>query len=732
MNKYKLSLAMMLVAFPYVNAMAEEANIKSVKENKQLAQNLNAMTVTATKLPRDIGDVAGTVTVITSEELEEQLAVDFDDLIRYQPGLSMDTSGRGGNQGVTIRGIGGNRVLTLIDGVRSNDIYSAGPASYGRDSLDVDDLKQLEIIRGPSSVLYGADALGGVVLLETKDPEDYLKAGETTYFSVRSSGSSANDEVKAGFTGAVKLGDMALSAQYTRRDFNEKEIEGPGELNAQDGQTDSLLLKSVWTPNDRHRFKLALDFFNEAIDYHLDNDLSASVTASKGNDETERHRVSLHHDWTVNSIVADSINSQLFWQKTDALQHTLQERTSFSFPFAPFGTTAIRDTDFDFNQEIKGFNATLVKSFEAGNTEHALVYGVNYELTESERPRNRCETALVNGIVTCDILAFPFSGAESFPNKTFPDTDTTRAGIFVQDEITLGESGFTVIPGIRYDYYEMDPDLTGVIDIAGFSVDSLTENELSKNLGVIYDVNDQVALFAQYSEGFRPPSFDESNQSFVNLNFNYALVPNPGLKPETSKGLELGIKTDLDNGYFSFAIFDNRYEDFIDTQFVGNSGGLSLYQERNISKARIYGAEFTGHVDVTESWSVHTAIAYARGDDKEANNPLDSVDPLTGVLGVAYAGLNDQWSVESTLTLVDEKNRVSAKDRVTSSGYGLVDVFGKVKLSEQVTLRLGVFNVFNKQYARWSNLKGRAANSGDIDSVQESGTELRTSINYQF
>src|SRR3990172_7113758 len=173
-------------------------------ENKPL----ETITVTATRLPRNIEDIAGTVTLITDAEIEQQLSVDIDDLIRYQPGITMDTAGRGGNQGFIIRGIGGNRVLTLIDGVRGNDIYNAVVSGYGRDIYEIDDLKAVEIIRGPASVLYGADAMGGAIILRTRDPGDYLDKGENAYIGVRGSAASGDEQYKAGFTAAVQRGDL--------------------------------------------------------------------------------------------------------------------------------------------------------------------------------------------------------------------------------------------------------------------------------------------------------------------------------------------------------------------------------------------------------------------------------------------------------------------------------------------------------------------------------------------
>jgi hemoglobin/transferrin/lactoferrin receptor protein len=437
---------------------------------------------------------------------------------------------------------------------------------------------------------------------------------------------------------------------------------------------------------------------------------------------------------------ADQLETQLYWQQTDALQHTEQQRRSYSFinpiDFTTYaGTQAERSTDFEFNQEVKGLGMMLVKSFTTGAVEHSMVYGFNTDQTATERPRNRCDTAIATGVRTCAIAAYPFAAPEVFPNKTFPDTQTTRAGVYWQDEMVLGSSGFTFIPGLRYDRYEMDPSIDGLLDVSafGFDVVPVEEDELSINLGLIYDLTDNIALFAQYAEGFRPPNFEEANQAFVNRSFSYATVPNPDLQPETSQSLELGVKANFDPAYLSMAYYDNRYKDFIDSRFIGLDSGISLFQNRNIGAARVYGAEASAVWLISDQWQLRGAVAYAHGDDKEAGVPLDTIDPLTGVLGLRYAATGNRWGVETVLTLADEKERVSADDKVTANGYGLVDLFGHYNVTNHVTLRAGVFNLLDKQYARWANIQGfDATDASAIARARETGINFRLGMNVQF
>ncbi|MCW9018176.1 MAG: TonB-dependent receptor, partial [Kangiellaceae bacterium] len=602
--------------------------------------NETTMIITATRLPREAEDIAGTVTKIESEELEKQLAEDFDDVIRYQPGLSMRRVARGGNQGFTIRGMSGKRVLMLLDGVKSSDIYPAGSASYGNENYELEDIKSFEIIRGPASALYGSDALGGVVLMKSKDPIDYIENDGEVYTRLNVSTADANELKKFGFTLAGTNNKLQYMMQVNRRDFAEQEVNGEGSLSPQDGNSTGALFKLVYQVNDANKWSFVVDNFKQEIDYNL-TDPSAPELPYLGLDDGDRTRFSISHDWDGDTAFADRIESKFYAQTGDALQHTSQMRnTSYSFDYAPFGnnTATLRVSDFEFNQEVTGFATTIYKTIESGSTQHSMVYGVTYDVVETERPRNRCETDTATQAISCNVRAYPMAPAEEFPNKTFPDTETTRIGIFFQDEIVLGESGFTLIPGMRFDKFEMDAKDTVLQNLAdlGFQIESTDESEVSKNLGLIYDLGETSSLFFQYAEGFRAPSYDEANQAYVNLAYGYGTVPNPDLKPETSKGYEIGYKSRIGKNFIALAFYNNDFEDFISSNFIGVQNGVNLFQDSNVGEVNIYGAEFTGIWTLNDSWKIRSSIAYSKGKDETTNTDLNEIDPLSAVVGASY------------------------------------------------------------------------------------------------
>lgn len=731
LRKFSLALACSLIA-PTIAAQGTPERVEEVM-------------VTATLLPRSVDEIAGTVSVVSLEEIERQLIEDLNEVTRLQPGVTMDVASRGGNQGFAIRGIGGNRVLTVIDGVRSSDIYAAGPSSYGKDAFEMDDLRAVEIIRGPASVLYGADAMGGAVILRSKDPRDYLKNGKSSALSVRSSASSVNDLLKTGVSYAFQNGDIGSVVQFTKRDFEEMESPNELKLNPQDGESNAWLWKSVWQPSEAHILRLTIDSSEEEIATRIDSELSGSVLESNGMDSTDRLRLSLNHSWAADLAFADQVETQLHWQRTDGEQRTQQLRTSYSFinprnPQTYGGTQAQRYSDFEFNQETAGAGITLTKQFGNEGLQHAMVYGFSAERTDTARPRQRCDIQVSTGDLACAIPSYPFASPEVFPNKTFPDTATTRAGIFLQDEISVGDGALRLIPGVRYDSYQMDPHTDALVNgggdisnFGGYQIVAVEENHASFNFGALYDITPNTTAFVQVAEGYRPPNFDESNQAFVNLGHGYATVPNPDLEAESSLGIETGLRSEFARGNVGIAIYHNAYDNFIESQMVGQVNGISLFQDSNIGEVEIYGAEFNGTWRVNHSWQLRSAIAWSRGEDKVSGRPLDSVSPLTAVISTRFDADSGRWGAETLLTLASDQDRVSAPDRVTGEAYALVDLVAYLDLGTQAKLRAGVFNLFDTDYAAWNSIKGLAAIDNDnIAKAQAPGTNFRLSLNYEF
>src|SRR6056297_4134988 len=271
-------------------------------------EEIEVITVEASKLPTPAANIASRVTVIDERRIEQELAQNIQDLVRYEPGVSVaDQGSRFGFSGFSIRGIGGNRVQIEVDGVPTSDAFSIGSFSNAsRDFVDVANLKRVEIIRGPSSALFGSDALGGVVSFVTKSPADYLRDGDTHY-DVNGGFNSVDDSTVAGGTFAWRIGEVGAMLRATRRAGAERDVPGADPL---DEDSLNALARFSFGEAGAGGIELSLEHFRAASETEVDSlertqDFTAAfgfpfvidTSVVAGDDERERSRVSLGQEW---------------------------------------------------------------------------------------------------------------------------------------------------------------------------------------------------------------------------------------------------------------------------------------------------------------------------------------------------------------------------------------------------------------------------------------------------
>ncbi len=716
---------------------------------------LDTVVVTATRGPREIEDVAATVTVKTTRQIEDELSRDIKDLIRYEPGISVaNSAGRFGLSGFNVRGIDGDRVLIEVDGVPVADSFGIGSfASAGRDLVDLESLKQVEILRGAASSLYGSDAIGGVVAFVTKDPEDLIGAeGDSMHAGGRASWYDVDDSYAATISGAWKGDAMSAMLVYTRRDG--QEVDNQGDVFSQDStrtapdpqdyDSNNILGKLVWDLANGERLRLSLetmqeDSFTDAISGRRTQLLGPATVQTldlTGDDSKERNRIAFDHTFTTDTALAEEGSWQVYWQDSETIQRT--EELRLNSGLGPAFET-LRDRRASFEQEVLGGELTLRKLLETSKTEHTVTYGLELLQTDTEQLRDGRQTNLSTGEATNIVQP------DTFPVRDFPLTETIEAAAFVQDEIQLGEGRWSIVPGVRVDYYDLDPTADEIYteDNPFSEPTGLDHTDVSPKLGIIRRFGDSTSAYLQYSEGFRAPPYDDVNVGFTNIAFGYTAIPNPDLKPEESRGFEIGLRGGQGGNYYSLAAFHNNYEDFIESFVaigIDPESGLLVFQSQNISEARIYGVEFRGGLDFGSlsdglaGWRLRSSIAWARGDDETDEVPLNSVDPLKGVLGVGYSGNNGRWGTELVLTAVERKDRIdeSAGPQFSSPGYEVLDLLAHMELGAHTTLNLGIGNLTDETYWEWSDVRGRPAGDPVIDRYSRPGRAVSASVNIRF
>lgn len=703
----RTSLAV-LVAFALCMSTAAGENTDS----------LETITVVATRTERSLEEVAATVSVKTAEEIEDELATDIADLVRFEPGVTVEGTGsRFGLTGFKIRGIGGNRVLTLIDGVRVPDEFSFGPfLSAQRDFVDVDSLERLEIARGPISSLYGSDALGGVVAFTTKGPRDRLAEGQRFAATLKGGYSGADSGTVGTVTLAGDAGSVAGMLLYTRRLGSETDnggsAEGTGRArerpDPQNIDLGNLAAKVLFSPTEVHQFKIGFDSYANQTATRVLSDYGSVVFGTTldsrdADDSRNRDRWSLSYRFTGEIPIAHRVEATVYRQRSGSGQTTREQRTSRTRA----KQSRLRVSSYE--QEIDGGWVQFTRRFDLGGSGHVVSYGGDYAVTKS---------ASVRDGGTFDSTGAPLREFSPLPTRDFPLTKVTQLAVFAQDEFSLFGDRLLVSPGVRFDRFDADA-VADPIYLSGNPGSPTPEDykdaQATAKIGALYSFTDTISAHARYSQGFRAPPYDDVNVGFTNFLGGYKTIANPDLESERSDGLEVGARIGLNGLNARVTYFRNTYENFIESfaiapQFLRGGGidpvdGLLTFQSVNRASVEIDGWEVGGSLDLDSGLSARFALAYASGEDRDGA-PLNSVDPLGAVLGLGYEAPEDRWGAEVVWTLAAGKDEGDIDDsipRLASPGYGIVDILAHANFGQRVRFNVGLFNVTDKTHIRWAD-----------------------------
>lgn len=312
---------------------------------RQTASNVIALqqvTVSATRSAQDVSQVPSTVSVQTREQLDRQNVNNIQDLVRYEPGVSVSGTGqRSGLNGYNIRGIDGERILTQVDGVSIPDSFFYGPyAQTQRNYVDPEIVKRVEILRGPASVLYGSNAIGGAVSYFTLDPDDIIKPGKDVGARLKTGYSSADESWLTSATVAGRQGDFDGLLHLSQRNGHETETHGSHsgdglsrtEANPMDVRTTNVLAKLGWNYADDARLGFTYERYKDDRDQNILSAVGGPFIpgfggmgyykARNGNDTITRERFGINHEFGLDSLVADHVKWSLNYQIAKTDQHT--------------------------------------------------------------------------------------------------------------------------------------------------------------------------------------------------------------------------------------------------------------------------------------------------------------------------------------------------------------------------------------------------------------------------
>ena len=702
-------------------------------DNSSSPTKLAEVTVSSTRTERRTDSVPSTVTVTTAAQMEAQGARDLKDVFNDELDVTVprgptkfttgrSATGRAGNDSINVRGLEGNQVLMLQDGIRVPNSFSFGPFATGRaDFIDVDGLKTVEVLRGPASTQYGSDGLAGAVIFRTLNPNDLLKPGSTFNGFARASYAGIDHSWNTGIGLAGHAGPWQTLLVASYRQGHEVDNMGDNTAlnvnrtapNPVDYRNPYGLAKLLYQVSPQHQLGLTLESQRRTQDTEVYSARNAgpltakSTTNLSGSDKTTRDRVSVNYQFNdANAPWIQRIDTSVYWQDANITQDTEQQ----------FKAAATSTTNNVYQSTVRGFSG-LAESNLSGTIDQRITYGIDWSRAQI--------TSLLNGTNVGVTQQYPF--------KPFPDSTYELTGAFVQDEIQTG--AVSIIPALRFDHYSLSPSNSGY----EYASAGLSGSAVTPRLGLVWQLAPSFAPYGQIARGFRAPTPDQVNNGFSNLAYGYTSVGNPNLKPEHANSVELGVRGKINSVRYAFTVYDNRYTDFISQQVVSGSGTRLdplVFQYINLAQAHIHGVEARSEWMINSAWSANAGVAYSKGDSETrgVTVPLNTVQPVKAVLGLRFnAGT---WEARANVVHSagkDSDQIAPAKvAQFAPPAFTVLDIGATYKPLKNLSLNLNINNLFNTKYWRWSDVNGLAANSPVTDAYSATGRYVQASVRYDF
>lgn len=609
MRSVVLILVMILLVPTIVFAQQPTTTDEEVKvvEEQPLASFFAETTVTATGSERNVFDIATPVTVMRQEKIEQKVAENPSDLLREQPGV--DVNGVGPNQiRPVIRGQRGLRVLFLEDGLRLNNPRRQTDFGEIGGLVDLHNVASIEVVRGPASVLYGSDAIGGVMNAVSSEPRFRSFSSVGGYVEGRHSSAGDLANVSAGLD--ARVGRFTFQLGGTRRQSENYSVPagrfGDIDLTASarvldTGIEDSTAWGSItYTPSAAHTLRLRLNRYRaeEAGFGYLPAEQYGATEEAKVRilyPTQSFERATLSYNGSVQRIWADSTNVQFYYQSNAReLANDIDIDIGPVAPGFPHSSVVAKTLNYS-DLDTLGLRADAVKVL--GNGRHIVTYGLEAARDDSFNTDFSTTTTTIRtphgnrDTVTTDSVA-------NAPNAT-----NTTYGLFAQDEVSIGRK-LSITTGVRFNSVETMAEETPNwnVDDLGFSARTFVGALSAK-----YQLNPSINLLASWGRGFRAPNIIERLFNGPTPEGSGYQLLNMALESETSDNFDLGFKYSRANAFMEAVAFRNNIHGGIiqaylspeeiaqldpDTQAaIAASHAQFVVQQRNTARLRYDGVE---------------------------------------------------------------------------------------------------------------------------------------------
>lgn len=619
------------------------AQQETKKENKpegSLLATLQGITVTATRTKRDVFQVSETVGIVNSEQLLRKQAIDLSDVFEDMPGVAIVGGPRGVGTGINIRGLDDSRVLFLLDGARQD----FNRAHNSRIFLDPELLKRVEVVRGPSSAIWGSGALGGVVAFTTKGAADLLSPGKNFGVSVKGGFQSASTQgLGSGSIYGVAGNTFDYLLNFSYRNADDLRMGNGSKLKNSSFESYSSLAKFNWNPGLYHNIMFSAQTFDQMGNVPSNPQIASTPDDLVGrNTEQRNFTLRYRYENARNALLDPEI--LVFHNITDTSEDRKHDHRRDRTEFTTTGINARNSSQLNL---------------ASSNFLQTFTYGIDYFHNEARAKRN------------------------GVSRPSFPDAKTDVVGIYLQDEITIW-SRFTLTPGIRWDYFESQSQAGSV------SAKNNKDDAVSYKIGGVFKITDWLSLVGAYNEAFRAPNLTELFTTGTHFSCGPGcanlFVPNSDLKAEKAFNKEFGLRVQKDNLLFAGdtfrfrgTYFHNKVTNFIDlnVNFVpfpvpGNMNGGGVTTSANVRNALLKGFELESNYEAKYGY-VGLSYAETRGNNLTDGGALSNIQPEKWIV---RAGLN--WPANNVSlgwrgSIVGAQSRVPEEGTPTP-GYTLHDI----------------------------------------------------------
>lgn len=658
MRRLLLASTAMTIA---ATAHADDASDRSV--------TLDTITVSTTRTEQAVVDSLAGSSVVTDVDLNRFQPDRISGVLVAIPGLDVSEDGDDPASSINIRGLQDfGRVNVMIDGARQN-FQRSDHGANGSFYLEPELIKQVDVVRGPVSTIYGSGAIGGVVNFLVKDANDIIEPGENWALQKKAKYNTNGSGILLSSTGAYRPNEsIGLLANVVSRDHREYKDGGGDTVKGSNKEILSGLFKGTFRVGDGHDF--ALGYIKSVNDYTTKSvSTTAGLTARETEATTDTVTGKWHYDAPDNRWVDWSLSS--YYTTTKSEQELLEGA----------GTSGSKR---EFRIRTYGGDFYNTSRFDTASLGHAVTYGVDFFQDKVRTIDND-----------------PVGSADEFT----PSGKRLAYGAFIQDQIAVND-WLEVIGALRFDGYELE----------GADIKS-SGTRVSPKATIGITPVEGVQFYATYAEGYRAPAVTEVFNSGTHpVAPAFDILANADLKPETARNYEVGVNlkfddvaTDGDAFRAKATVFQNNVKNYIDADLIGFFPGTCFgppfntcgtFQYQNIGKARIEGVEVEATYD-TGAYFAQVAYSHIRGDDLENDVPLNSVHPDKLVATVGARFLDERFTVGGRWT------RVSAQKRdvdIPQGGHDPVDLFATYEHNRHISTALNINNVFDENYTKYLNL----------------------------